>query len=75
MMGDVVKLPGVMDTPDEVLESQVGKLQTCIVLGRDHDNNVVFSTTEMDLADFIYLLESTKTAYFLSMLGGGDKDA
>ena len=69
-MGEVVKLPGTMDAPDECLDAMKGNLESCIILGRDHDGIETFSVTRMDLSEFVYLLERAKFAYMLAMTEG-----
>lgn len=66
-MGEVIRLPGTMDTPDECLENAKGQLRSCIILGRDHEGKETLAITKMDLADFIFLLERAKFAYLLAM--------
>jgi len=66
-MGNVVKLPGTMDTPDECLENARGELSSCIILGRDHEGVEFFAVTEMELSEFVYILERAKFAYMLAL--------
>jgi len=64
-MGDIIKFP-VEPTPDEVLQQSVGGLAEVLVIGWDHDGNLVIrGSVEMDSA--VLLLETAKHTFIAEM--------
>jgi hypothetical protein len=47
--------------PDHVLEEAKGTFRECFVLGYDHDDELmVMGTSQLSVADVLYMLESYK---------------
>ncbi|MGA0170881.1 MAG: hypothetical protein ACO3JV_14505 [Pseudomonadales bacterium] len=64
-MGDIIKFP-VEPTPDEVLQQSVGGLAEVLVIGWDHDGNLVIRGS-VDVGSAIMLLETAKHTFIAEM--------
>ena len=67
MTASIVRMPGTLESPDDLLAAAMGTLDSCIILGRDHEGEETFAVSAMDLSDFVYLLERAKFAYLLAL--------
>ena len=60
-MGEVIKMPGVLLTADEVLEAEKGTYAKVILMGVTHDNQVYCSAGgTIENHEVVYLCEMLK---------------
>lgn len=64
-MGDIIKFP-VEPTPDEVLQQSVGGLEDVLVIGWDHDGNLVIRGS-VSPESAVLLLETVKHTFISEM--------
>jgi hypothetical protein len=64
-MAEIIKFPAD-PSPDEVLQGSLGQLEEILVIGWDHDGNLVIrGSVEMDSA--VLLLETAKHTFISEM--------
>lgn len=62
-MGEVLKLypPGSAKNPDAVLEQAIGKYESVLLIGYDHEGRMdIRSSTNLDCKGILWLIESFK---------------